>query len=90
MLLKRLCDWYQWTCYNAKIKDIKGETSDNTNIVTTVVLTVVKNKILGVNTFVEKSNYVTTISEMEKKYLTTFDYNKFTNNILDPKITQKS
>ena len=26
---------------------------------------------------------------MEKKYLTTFDYNKFTNNILDPKITKK-
>ena len=27
---------------------------------------------------------------MENKYLTTSDYNKFTNNILDTKITQKN
>ena len=38
----------------------------------------------------KKTDYDAKIAEMEKKYFTTSDYNKFMNNILDTKIAQKS
>ena len=34
-------------------------------------------------------DYDAKISEMEKQYFTTSDYDKFTNNISDAKITEK-
>ena len=38
---------------------------------------------------VKKADYDAKISETEKEYFTTSDYNKFTSNTLDAKITQK-
>ena len=37
----------------------------------------------------KKTDYDAKISEMENKYFTTSDYNKFTSNTIDAKITQK-
>ena len=39
---------------------------------------------------VKKSDYDVKMSEIKSKYFTTSDYNKFTSNTLDAKITQKS
>ena len=49
----------------------------------------VKNKILDLSGLVKKTYYVGKISEIEGKYMTTSDYNKFTNDLLDAKIKQK-
>ena len=38
----------------------------------------------------KKTNYNAKISDVEKKYFTTFDYNVFMNDILDAKIKQKN
>ena len=38
----------------------------------------------------EKAGYDAEIKDIKNKYFTTYDYNKFTNNILDAKITAKA
>ena len=57
---------------------------------TNTVLTTVENKILNVSDLVKNADYDAKISEMEKKYFTTSEYNKFTSNTFDAKLTQKS
>ena len=49
----------------------------------------VENKIPIVNGLVKKTDYDAKIKNIEGKYLTTVDYNKFTSDILDVKIKQK-
>ena len=49
----------------------------------------IDNKIHDLSSLFNKTNYDTKISEIEEKYFTTFDYNKFTSNILDAKVKQK-
>ena len=60
---------------------------------TTAVLntktSVVKNKIPVVSDLGKKIDYNAKISEIEGKYFSTSDYNKFTSDILDVKIKQK-
>ena len=56
---------------------------------TNTALTTVENKILNVNDLVKNADYDAKISEMEKKYFTTSEYNKFTSNTFDAKLTQK-
>ena len=46
----------------------------------------VENKIPDVNDLVNKKDDDAKISDIEGKYFTTSDYNKFTSNILDAKI----
>ena len=61
------------------------------NLFTTTALTTVENKIPNVSNLANKADYNAKISEMEKKkFFTTSDYNKFTSNILDAKMSQKS
>ena len=57
-------------------------------LATTAALTTVENKTPNVSDLVKKTDYKAKISKMENKYLTTSDYNKFTGNTLDAKITQ--
>ena len=57
---------------------------------TNTALTTVENKILNVSDLVKNADYDAKISEMEKKYFTTSEYNKFTSNTFDAKLTQKS
>ena len=74
---------------NAKINEAKGEILSSTNLATTAALTNIENKIPNVNDLAKKANYDRKISEMEDKCFSTSEYNKFTNNILDTKVTQK-
>ena len=78
------------TDYNTKIKDGEDNIPSVSNLATTAALTAVKNKILNVSNLVKKAGYVAKISDIENKYFTTSDYNKFTNNILDARITKNS
>ena len=57
---------------------------------TNTALTTVENKILNVSDLVKNADYDAKISEMEKKYFTTSEYNKFKSNTFDAKLTQKS
>ena len=48
-----------------------------------------KIKLLILVILAKKTNYNAKISDVEKKYFATFDYNVFMNDILDAKIKQK-
>ena len=61
-----------------------------TGLATTTALNTVKNNTPNVSALVKKEDHDAEISEVKKKYLTTSDYNKFINNILDAEITEKS
>ena len=50
----------------------------------------VTTKIPNFSDTVKKAGYDAKISEMREKYCITSDYNKFTSNTLDAKITHKS
>ena len=78
-----------YTTLNTKINYIKNEIPSITNLTTTDAFTTVENKIPNVSDLVKKAGYIPKISKMENKYFTTSDYNKFTSNKLDAKITQK-
>ena len=75
--------------YNAKAKNIEDKVPRIFNLPTTAAynskINEVKNanKIHKVSDLVKKTDYDAKTSEMVKKYLTTSDYNKFTNNILE-------
>ena len=56
----------------------------------TAALTTVENKIPNVSDLVKKADYDVKIPEIENKDFITSDYNKFTRNTLDVKLTQKS
>ena len=49
----------------------------------------VESKIRDVSGLVKKTDYVAKIKEIERKYFTTADYNRFTSETLDAKIKQK-
>ena len=66
---------------------IKIEIPSITNLATTDALATVESKIPHVSDPVRKADYDAKISKMEKKYFTISDYNKFTSNELDAKIT---
>ena len=57
---------------------------------TSSALTAVENKTPRVSNLVKKTDYNTKISEIESKYITTADYNKFTKHILDTSINSKN
>ena len=48
-----------------------------------------ENKIPDVSGLVKKTVYNAKISDMEKKYFTTSDYNKLTSEVIDIKIKEK-
>ena len=58
-------------------------------MLTTAALNVVENKIPGVSDLVKKIDYDTKVSDIETKYLTTSDYNKFSGELLEVKIKEK-
>ena len=53
-------------------------------------LATIENKILNVSDLVKNADYDAQISEMEKNIFTTSEYNKFTSNTFDAKLTQRS
>ena len=76
---------------NAKIKQIKGDIPIITGLATTTSLNAVNIKMPGVSNLVaKKRNYNAKISDVQSKYFTTSNYNKFTNSILDAKKRSKN
>ena len=69
---------------NAKINEVKGKISSINGLATTAALATVEDKIPDVSNFVKKAD-----DNFSKKSFTTFDWNKFTKNILDTKIKEK-
>ena len=66
--------------------DIVCRVGSISGLATTAALTAVENKILDVSNLVKKTDYNAKISDIESKYFTTSDYNKFTSVTLDAKI----
>ena len=62
---------------NAKINEVKSEIPRVTNLATTA------------SNLVKEVDYDAKMSEIEKIYFPTFNYNKFMNNTHDAKIKQK-
>ena len=60
-----------------------------TNTVLNTETVEVENKIPDVSGLTKKTGYDGTILDIEKKYLTASNYNKFTKEILDTKIKEK-
>ena len=78
------------TYYNANIKYIEDKVPKITNLATTAAVTAIKNKILNVSNIANKVDCVAKVSDIGSKYFIPSDYNEFTNNILDAKITKRS
>ena len=63
--------------------------ADNSGLATTAALTTVENKVPGVSNIVKKIDFDVKLSDIEPKYFTSKDYNKFTSQTLDAKIKKK-
>ena len=74
-------------------EDVDKKVPEISGFVTSTVLNTkisyVKNKIPAVSDLVKKIDCHVKIVEIEGNYIVTFDYNKFTTNILDAKLKQK-
>ena len=77
------------TDYNTKITEIEGKIPSITSLDTTAALKTVNNKIPDISNLVTKTDYDAKIKDIESKYFTTYDYNKFMNEIVDNTIKEK-
>ena len=58
-------------------------------MVTNAALNAIENKIPDVSNRVKKTDYDVKLFDIETKYFTTSDYNKFTGEVLNAKIKEK-
>ena len=65
---------------------MKGKTPSIIGLVTIGAFHVINNEISTVSDLVKKTDYDLKISDIEDKYFTISDYNKFTNEIVDAKM----
>ena len=72
------------------ISEIEGKIPIISDLATTATFNAGKNKIPIVNNLVKKIGYDTKTSNIEAKYFTTCDYNKFTCEIINSKIKKNS
>ena len=77
------------TDYKAKITEIENKISTVTGLVTSAVLNAVENKIRNFSDLAKKTDYDAKISDITVKYFITFDYNKFTGEILGEKMKER-
>ena len=70
------------TNYNVNITEVEGKIPSNTDL-TTINAARIKNP--NVSDLVKKASYDTKILDIDTKYFTASDYNKFTAEILDKK-----
>ena len=85
-----VCNLVRKRDYNAKIVEIEGKMPSINGLATTTALTAVKNKIPDVSNLVKKTDYDVSLSDIDSKYITTADYNKFTKNFVDNNIKSKN
>ena len=76
--------------YNTKISEIENKIPNIGGLATIPALNAVENKIPNVSSLVKKTNYDAKTSDMESKYITTADYNKFNKDIVDNSIKSKN
>ena len=74
-----------YTTFNAKINEVKGEIFSINNL----TVTAVESKIPDVNDLVKKEGYGAQIKYIKNKYFTTYNHDKFTNNLIHGKITAR-
>ena len=77
------------TSLDSKINEVKDEIPNITDLVTTIALTAVENKIPNVSNLVKKTNYNTKISEIENKITTDHDHDKYVTTQEFNKLTSK-
>ena len=65
---------------------MKGKIPSIIGLVTIAAFNVINNEISTVGDLVKKTDYDLKISDIEDKYFTISDYNKFTNEIVDAKM----
>ena len=68
---------------------MKGKIPSIIVLVTTAAFHVINNEISTVSDLVKKTDYDLKISDIEDKYFTISDYNKFTNEIVDAKMKKQ-
>ena len=86
------------TALNAKIKEVQGEILDITNLTTTTSLTAAENELPSVSNSVKKTEYNTTLDEIEKKitdhnqdkYITTPEFNGLTSENFTTRLRQSN
>ena len=67
------------TVYNIKTNEIKGKMRSISGLATTTDLNTVKNRIPDFSNLSKKTDHDSKISDIESKYFTISDYNKFMN-----------
>ena len=70
---------------NAKITEIEVKIPSITSLAATFALNTIENKIPNVSDLVNTTDFVAKILDIEAKWITAFDYNKFTGEILNKK-----
>ena len=75
--------------YNATLIEIESKVPSISGLVTNAGLTEVENKIPDVSSLVKQTDHDAKISDIENKYITTTDYNKFTQDIVANNIKSK-
>ena len=74
---------------NAKITEIENKLPSINGLATTATLTEIENKIPDVSNLVKKPDYHAKMLDIESKYITTADHNKFTKNLVANNIESK-
>ena len=69
--------------------EIEGKIPTTSGLAISAALTAVENKIPNVSSLVKKTDHDAKTSDIESKYFTTADCNKFTSQTLDAKIKEK-
>ena len=72
------------------LKEIESEIPSDRGLAKTSALTVVINKIPNISNLVKKKDHDSKISDIESKYITATDYNKFTKDIVHNSIKNKN
>ena len=72
-----------------KIAYTESKMPSISGLATNPALTAVENKTPNVINLLKRINYDAKISEIDSKYFTTADYNKFTSQTLDEKINKR-
>ena len=72
------------------LKEIESEIPSDRGLAKTSALTVVVNKIPNISNLVKKKDHDSKISDIESKYITATDYNKFTKDVVHNSIKNKN
>lgn len=79
--------------FNTKIREVENKILDVNNVRIATALNTkineVENKILDVSGLVKKTDFNPTISDIKAKYVTAFEYDKFTSGIIEENLKKR-